>query len=151
MYTYIPSPHGPPSQPPSHPLGHHWAASWAPSARQQLPASCLFHTWWCVNVNATLSICLTLSIPHCVHMSVPYVRVSISTLQEMVHLYHFSRFHMYVLIDEICFSLSDLLHSSWQTLGSFIFQQMTQFCFFYGWVIFHCIYVPHLLDSFICW
>ena len=28
-----------------------------------------------------------------------------------VHLYHFSRFHIYVLIYDICFSLSDLLHS----------------------------------------
>ena len=27
------------------------------------------------------------------------------------HLYHFSRFHMYALIYDICFSLSDLLHS----------------------------------------
>ena len=28
-----------------------------------------------------------------------------------VHLYHSSRFHIYVLIYDICFSLSDLLHS----------------------------------------
>ena len=28
-----------------------------------------------------------------------------------VHLYHFSRFHIYALIYNICFSLSDLLHS----------------------------------------
>ena len=28
-----------------------------------------------------------------------------------VHLYHFSRFHIYALIYDICFSLSDLLHS----------------------------------------
>ena len=30
---------------------------------------------------------------------------------KLVHLYHFSRFHMYALIYDICFSLSDLLHS----------------------------------------
>ena len=30
---------------------------------------------------------------------------------KLVHLYHFSRFHIYVLIYDICFSLSDLLHS----------------------------------------
>ena len=29
--------------------------------------------------------------------------------------YHFSRFHIYVLIHDICFSLSDLLHSVWQS------------------------------------
>ena len=30
---------------------------------------------------------------------------------KLVHLYHFSRFHIYVLIYDICFSLSDSLHS----------------------------------------
>ena len=34
-----------------------------------------------------------------------------------VHLYHFSRFHIYALIYDICFSLSDLLHSVWESLG----------------------------------
>ena len=33
-----------------------------------------------------------------------------------VHLYHFSRFHIHALIYDICFSLSDLLHSVWQSL-----------------------------------
>ena len=32
-------------------------------------------------------------------------------LRTPVHLYHFSRFHIYALIYHICFSLSDLLHS----------------------------------------
>ena len=32
-----------------------------------------------------------------------------------VHLYHFSRFHIHGLIYDICFSLSDLLHSVWQS------------------------------------
>ena len=30
---------------------------------------------------------------------------------KLVHLYHFSRFHIYVLIYDICFSVSDSLHS----------------------------------------
>ena len=30
---------------------------------------------------------------------------------KQVHLYHFSRFHIHALIYDICFSLSDLLHS----------------------------------------
>ena len=30
---------------------------------------------------------------------------------KLVHLYHFSRFHIYVLIYDICFSPSDLVHS----------------------------------------
>ena len=42
----------------------------------------------------------------------------------------FSRFHIYVLICDICFSLSDLLHSVWQSLGPSTSLQMTQFCSF---------------------
>ena len=44
-----------------------------------------------------------------------------------VHLYHVSRFHIYVLIYDICFSLSDLLHSVWLSLDPSTSQQMTQF------------------------
>ena len=44
-----------------------------------------------------------------------------------VHQYHFSRFHIYALIYDICFSLSDLLHSVWQSLDPSTSQQMTQF------------------------
>ena len=62
----------------------------------------------------------------------------------------FLRFHIYVLAHGICFSLSDLLHSVWQSLGPSTSLQITQFHFFYGWVIFHCIYVPHLFYPFIC-
>ena len=47
-------------------------------------------------------------------------------------------FHVYALIYNICFSLSDLLHSVWHTPASFTSPQMTQFCAFYAWVIFHC-------------
>ena len=64
--------------------------------------------------------------------------------------FFFFRFHIYVLAYGICFSLSDLLHSVWWTLGPSTSLQITQFCFFYGWVTFHCIYVPHLLYPFIC-
>ena len=44
-----------------------------------------------------------------------------------VHLYHFSRFHIYALIYDICFSLSDWLHSVWPSLGPSTSLQMTQF------------------------
>ena len=67
-----------------------------------------------------------------------------------LHLYHFSRFHIYALIYGICFSLSDLLHSVGQSLGPSMSLEMTQFCSFL-WLILHCIYVPHLLYPFICW
>ena len=44
----------------------------------------------------------------------------------------FSRFHIYALICDTCFSLSDLLqlHSVWQSLGPSMSAQMTQFCAF---------------------
>ena len=44
-----------------------------------------------------------------------------------VYLYHFSRFHIYALIYDICFSLSDLLHCVRQSLGPSVSLQMTQF------------------------
>ena len=44
-----------------------------------------------------------------------------------VHLYHFSRFHIYALIYDSCFSLSDLLHSVWQSLDPTTSLQITQF------------------------
>ena len=59
----------------------------------------------------------------------------------------FFRFHICVLAYGIWFSLSDLLHSVWQTLTPSTSLQMTPFRFF---LIFHCIYVPHLLCPFIC-
>ena len=65
---------------------------------------------------------------------------------KQVHLYHFSRFYIYVFIYDMCFSLPDLLHSVRQTLRQSTAQQMTQFVTFYGWGIFLC-NVPHLWVS----
>ena len=55
------------------------------------------------------------------------ISVSLFLPCKLVHLYHFSRFHIYVLIYNICFSLSDLLHSVWQSLDPYTSLQMTQF------------------------
>ena len=46
---------------------------------------------------------------------------------KLVHLYHFSRFHIHALMYDICFSLSDILHSVWWSLDPSTSQQMTQF------------------------
>ena len=51
----------------------------------------------------------------------------------------------------ISLSLFDLLHSVWQSLGPSTLLQIALFLFFNGWVIFHHIYVPHLLYPFLCW
>ena len=98
-----------------------------------------------IYLNATFSVRPTFSLPRCVHKSVLYICVSIPSLQIGSSVPFFSRFHIYVLIHNICFSLSDLLHSVQQTLYSSTLLQMTQSCSFYGWVIFHCIYVSQLL------
>ena len=68
----------------------------------------------------------------------------------LVHLYHFSRFHVYALIYDLCFSLSDILHSVWQSLGPSMSLQMTQFHSFLWLSNTHCIYVAHLLYPLVC-
>ena len=51
----------------------------------------------------------------------------------------------HVLIYYICFSLSDLLHSVWQTLGSYTLHKWISFVPFYGWVMFHCVFICTVL------
>ena len=55
--------------------------------------------------------------PTLVSMCLFSTSVSLLLSCKYIHLYHFSRFHTYVLIYNICFSLSGLLHSVRQTLG----------------------------------
>ena len=61
--------------------------------------------------------------PH--HPPCPSTCVSVPALQ--IDLYHFSRLRICVLIYGICFSLSDLLHYVWQTLGPSTSLQSIQF------------------------
>ena len=88
------------------------------------------------------------SFPHLVSICLFSTPVSQLLPCKPAHLHHFSRFHIHALIYNICFSLSDLLHSVWQSLDPSTSQQMTQFRSFL-WLIFHCIYVPHLLYPFV--
>ena len=98
-YTYITSLLSlSPLPPHPTPLGHHRVPGWAPCAIQQLLTSYLFSRWWYIYVNATFSVCPTLS------------AVFTSPFSTSVSLAHFPRFHIYALI-HICFSLSALLHS----------------------------------------
>ena len=55
--------------------------------------------------------------------------LSLFPLCQQVHLYNFSRFHIYALIYNIGFSHSDLFHSGWQSLGSSTSLQRTQSLF----------------------
>ena len=51
---------------------------------------------------------------------------------------------------DICLSLSDLLHSVWWSLGPSMMLQMALFHSLYGWVVFHCVDVPHLTYRLLC-
>ena len=48
---------------------------------QGLCASYPFYIWWCIYVNAALSVHPTPSFPHCVHRSAPYLRIFVPALQ----------------------------------------------------------------------
>ena len=127
VYIYIsPLCLGTPCPHPTH-LGHHRALSWAPCAILQNPTGYLFYTLYCIYIKPNPPIHPTLLFPPHVHSlcvgfySCPSNRF-ICTI--------FSTFHTHALIYDICFSLSDLLHSVWQALGSFTSLQMTWFCSF---------------------
>jgi len=60
----------------------------------------------CTYVNPSLPVHATPAPPHCVHPSILHVYVSISALQVGLYV-PFSSFHIYALIYDIWFSLSD--------------------------------------------
>ena len=68
--------------------------------------------------------------PPLVSTCVFFTSVSLFLPCKPIHLYNFSRFHVYELICGICFSLSDLFHSVWESLYPSMSQQITQFCSF---------------------
>ena len=84
---------------------------------QQVLISHPFYTHQCIHVNPNLPIHpTTTTITRCCLsplVSICLFSTSVSQFLpcKPVHLYHFSRFHIYALICDICFSLSDLLHS----------------------------------------
>ena len=122
-YTYIPYllPLASPSLPPYHtPLGGHKAPSWSPCAMWLLPTSYLFHI---------CSVYMSMPLSHFVPAyPSPALCPQVHSLRlclyscpapRFIRTFFFFRFHIYVLADSICFSLSDLLHSVGQTLGLF--------------------------------
>ena len=83
---------------------------------QQVLISHPFYAHQCIHVNPNLPIHhTTTTSPHCFPplVSVRLFSTSVSQLlpYKPVHLYHFSRFHVHTLLYDICFSLSDILHS----------------------------------------
>ena len=75
-----------------------------------------------IHISVYMSIPISLFIPHPRFSPLVPIRlfstsVSLFLPCKLVHLYHFSRFHIYALIYDIRFFLSDLLHSVCQYLG----------------------------------
>ena len=98
--------------------------NWAPCAVQALPTSYLFYTWQSIYVKATLSVCPTLSFMRCVHKYSFNICISLPALPIGASVPFSFIFHEYALIGNI-FSLSDLLHSVKQDLGSSTSLQLT--------------------------
>ena len=87
-----------------------------------------------IHISVYMSIPISQFIPHPHSCFPPLVSirlfstsVSLFLPSKPLHLYHFSRFHIYALIYNIYFSLSDLLHSVCQSLGPSTSLQMMQF------------------------
>ena len=83
--------------------------------KQQVLISHQFYTHQCIHVNPNSPVHHTTTTPRHFPPLVSICLFSTSVSEflpcKLVHLYHFSRFHICVLIYDICFSLSDLLHS----------------------------------------
>ena len=80
----------------------------------------MYCTYGGVCFHITLSIPPTLCLLPALPMSVSLFSLSVFPLLlcKSVHLYYLSGFRIYALVYDISFSLSDLLHSVWQSLGS---------------------------------
>ena len=134
MYTYIPSFLDLPPSPPSHPQVITEPRAELPVLYSSFPLAVSF-TQGSVYVTPDSS---QASHPQPYPMSAcPCICICTSTSASLflpwneAHLYNCSRFHIHALIYDICFSLSDLFHSIWQTLGPFLSLQMTQFRSFF--------------------
>ena len=94
------------------PLGYYRALVWVPWVIHQIPIGYLF-TYVSVYASMLLSpfIWPSPSSPQPLSISVFSMSASPLLLCEQICQYHPSRFHMYTLVYDICFSLSDLLHS----------------------------------------
>ena len=123
------SPYPLPLEPPSHPpyptpLGHRKAPSQSPCAMLLCPTSQLFYVG-SVYMSMLLSFRPGFTLPPHVLKSIFYVYLFIPALQ-LVHLYYFSRFHIYGIFDFLfltllCMTVSRSIHVSTNNPISFLF------------------------------
>ena len=118
------SPYPLPLEPPSHPSK--LSQSWSPCAMQQLPTSHPFYIWQCIYVNATLSLRPSFPFPPCPQVHSLHLHLYSCPATRFIDTIFLKIPYICVSI-WYCFSLSDLLHSVWQTLGQSTSLQITQF------------------------
>ena len=99
---------------------------------QQVLISHQSYTRQCIHVNPNSPIHHNTTTTPCRFPPLVSIRLFSTSVSQFlpckpVQLHHFSRFHIYGLTYDICFSLSDLLHSVWQSLDPSTSLQMTQF------------------------
>ena len=124
------------------PLDHHRALSRDSCAIQY---TILIYFIYCIN-NIYMSIPISQFIPPPpsplgIHMFLFYF----CTVNKIVYT-NFFRFHIYVLIYGICFCLSGLLHSVWESLDASTSLQMTQFHSFLWLSSIPCVYITSSLS-----
>ena len=123
----------------------HWAVSWA---TQQVSISQSLHIPQCAHANPK-------SLVHSPYHS-PLVTISFSKsvgllpFCKQVHLHSFLRFHIQVTSHYVCLSLSNFTQHDNLQIHPCCHKQH-HFILFYGWVIFHTTFVPHLLYACLCW
>ena len=108
MYTYIPSLWDPTSTPPPTPIPLLWVIT---QHQAELPvfysrfSLAIYFTHGSIYTSILFSQFFPLSPSPHVHMPILYISISIPALK-IGSSVHFSRFHIYALIYDICFSLS---------------------------------------------
>ena len=108
-----------------------------------------YFTYVSVYISVLISQLISPSPPHCVHMSILYVCISIALQIELiVAIFFFFRLHIYALVYSICFSHLTLLYMT--DSRSIHISTNDPICSFNDWVIVYCVYVSHLLHSLIC-
>ena len=104
--------HPPPRIPPILVITEHWAELPVLYSSFPLVTHMVMYMLQCYSLN------LSHPLLHSVFTHLFSISVPLFLPCKTVHLYHFSRLHIYALICNICFSFSDLPHSVWQALVS---------------------------------
>ena len=121
---------------------HHKWLDIVPSTIQQDLIAYLFQRQWFSSINTKFPI-------HPIPSPSPVVTISLFSKSMMWKgsFVPYIRFQIYVISYDICLSLYGLFHLVWESPLPLMLLKMAFFCcfVFYGRVVFHCVYIPHLL------